>query len=101
LSGLRFVWDAPKAARNLRLHRVSFEEAKSIFDDPDVLIKPDIEHSILEERAQAVGISRRLRVLVVVVVDVEEDVVRIITARRATANEAAEYAKRKAQRRER
>jgi uncharacterized protein len=98
LSGLTFEWDDAKAASNLRKHRVSFQEAITIFDDPDVLIKPDIEHSIDESRAQAVGLSEKLRTLFVVFAEVEDDRFRIISARRATATEAAEYAKRKAQR---
>lgn len=98
MNGLRFEWDDVKAASNLRKHRISFDEAKTVFDDPDVLIKPDFEHSTTEDRAQALGMSVKLRILFVVFVEAQDDVFRIISARRATAGEAAEYGKRKAQR---
>ena len=84
----RVTWHAAKAASNLRKHRVSFEEAQSALYDPDVLIKPDLEHSETEERAQAVGLSTRLRILFVVFVEMDNDVIRIISARRATSRES-------------
>ncbi|HEV2296508.1 MAG TPA: BrnT family toxin [Tepidisphaeraceae bacterium] len=101
MSKLRIVWHSAKAAANLRKHRVSFDEAKTVLDDPDVLIKPDFEHSEHEDRAQAVGLSGRLRILFVVFVELERETIRLISARRATATEAATYAKQKEERHKR
>ncbi len=88
---LRVTWHSAKAASNLRKHRVSFEEARTVLADPDVLIKPDLEHSEIEDRAQAVGLSSKMRILFVVFVKVEDEVIRIISARRATSREAQSY----------
>ncbi len=95
------VWHSAKAASNLRKHRVSFDEARTVLDDPDVLIKPDFEHSESEDRAQAVGLSEKLRTLFVVFVDLEGETIRLISARRATTTEAAIYAKQKEERQKR
>lgn len=45
----RFEWDSHKAATNIRKHRVSFDEASTVFDDPSALIFPDEDHSDAEE----------------------------------------------------
>ena len=101
MSKLHVVWHSAKAASNLRKHRVSFDEAKTVLYDPDVLIKPDIEHAEIEDRAQAVGLSEKLRTLFVVFVDLEGETIRLISARRATTTEAATYAKQKEERQKR
>ena len=61
-----FDWDARKAARNLRKHGVSFEEAATVFADPDALEWEDLEHSQQESRFKRLGISGRGRVLILV-----------------------------------
>lgn len=92
MSDLRFDWHPAKAASNLRKHGVSFEEAKSVFADPNVLIKPDLDHSLIEDRAHAIGCSERGRLLFVVVVDMhDEEIIRIISARRPTKRETQAY----------
>jgi uncharacterized protein len=53
-----FEWDANKAATNLRKHGVSFEEAATVFSDPDALDGPDLKHSEQEERSLRLGRSR-------------------------------------------
>jgi len=54
---LEFEWDAHKAVENLKNHRVSFEEAKSVFNDPLLLTFPDPEHSDSEHRSINIGMS--------------------------------------------
>jgi uncharacterized DUF497 family protein len=90
-----FAWDARKAARNLRKHGVSFEEAATVFADPDSLEWEDLEHSHLENRFKRLGISSRGRILILVytywrLTDGKETL-RIITARRASPKEREAY----------
>ena len=87
---MKFEWDDAKAAINHRKHRVSFLEVATSFDDPLVIIFHDEEHSVAEDRWIAIGISDRGRLLVVSHA-YPEGRTRIISARRATANEATEY----------
>ncbi|HYF48353.1 MAG TPA: BrnT family toxin [Planctomycetota bacterium] len=85
-----FEWDAAKAAQNDRKHRVSFEEAATVFGDSLSLTIYDPEHSKDEDRFITIGLSDRQRLLVVVHSD-RNDVVRIISARRATNRERKQY----------
>ena len=84
-------WDRRKARTNLKKHGVSFEEARGLLDsDADCLEMYDEEHSMGEERFISVGPTRE-GILVVVWTQREDDVVRIISARRATAAEVASF----------
>ena len=95
MAGLRFDWDAAKARVNLRKHGVSFEEARTVFFDEHALFMDDPEHSEDEERFLLLGLSIRLRTLVVChCFRDQEDLIRIISARRANRNEQAEYNRR-------
>jgi uncharacterized DUF497 family protein len=85
---VRFTWDARKAAANLRKHGVSFPEAATAFDDELGAYYPDALH---EDRFILIGYSRRQRLLYVVHAEVRHDVIRIISARRATSHEKAHY----------
>ncbi len=87
---MEFEWDDAKAAINHRKHRVSFHEAATSFEDPLVIIFHDEEHSASEDRWIAIGISDRGRLLVVSHA-YPEGRMRIISARKATANEVREY----------
>ena len=87
---LEFEWDACKAVENLKNHRVSFEEAKSVFNDPLLLTFPDPEHSEHEYRSINIGISSHARVLLVVFTD-RRGKVRVISSRKATAKERKLY----------
>jgi uncharacterized protein len=81
---LRFEWDSNKAASNVRKHGVSFEEAETVFLDEDAVLIPDNEHSPEENRFLILGLSYRLRMLIVCHCYREsEEVIRIISARRA------------------
>jgi hypothetical protein len=89
---MKFDWDARKAAANRRKHGVSLEEASSVFFDPFAITVPDIEHSTERERRErTTGISTRLRVLVVVHVERIDDVIRIISARKASKAETHDH----------
>jgi uncharacterized protein len=85
---VRLTWDHGKAAANLRKHRVSFTEAATAFDDPLGAYYPDSLH---ENRFILIGYSRQQRLLYVVHAEVQQDVIRIISARRATRHEKAHY----------
>lgn len=89
---LRFEWDSNKNAINQKKHAVAFEEARTVFDDPDALVIDDPDHSEVEERFIILGFSRHANLLVVCHCYREsESVIRIISARRATVKEARQY----------
>ncbi len=89
---IRFEWDPSKAQVNLRKHKVSFEDARSVFSDERALLIDDPDHSELEDRFVLLGLSHSLRVLVVVhCYRAEGRVIRIISARKADADEQALY----------
>lgn len=89
---LRFEWDERKATTNRRKHGVSFEEARTVFLDEDALQIPDPEHSEDEDRFVILGVSSRLRVLVVCHCYRQDDeVIRIISARKADRGERRQY----------
>src|SRR5262245_25724499 len=89
---LRFEWDAHKAGANYRKHGVSFEEAETVFLDDDAVVIPDDEHSSEEDRFLILGLSYNLRMLIVCHCYRESnDVIRIISARKATKPERLQY----------
>lgn len=91
---LIFEWDTHKARKNLKKHRVSFEEAKTVFYDPLLLTYRDDWHSENEERYISIGYSSHQRTLLVVHTEQEtgqEILIRIISSRRATARERKTY----------
>lgn len=87
---LRFEWDDAKARANLAKHRVDFDEARQVFDDPFACSDPDTEHSQHERRFWTIGMSRRGRLLVVIHTD-RGDTIRIIGARAAMPGEREAY----------
>ena len=95
MSELLFEWDEVKAKENLRKHRVSFLEAKAIFNDPLLVSFPDDEHSAHEDRYISIGLSAIGRILLVVHTDRGYEgnalVIRIVSCRRATATERKVY----------
>jgi len=91
-----FVWDKEKAAANREKHDVAFEEAQTVFKDCHALRIYDPDHSDDEARFVLLGLSSKLRLLVVCHCYREDDEqIRIISARKATKKEAAVYEKRK------
>lgn len=92
MPAIRFEWDPAKARINLRKHGVSFEEAETVFYDEHALLLDDPDHSHGEDRFVLLGLSSRFRVLVVVHTYHEDDeVIRIISARKATRAEQNGY----------
>ena len=88
---IEFIWDDNKAEANLRKHRVSFEEAQTVFYDPNARMIFDPDHSE-EDRFIMLGFSSSFRVLVVIHCYREKDtVIRIISARKANKNEQRQY----------
>ena len=95
MNELRFEWDLAKAAANSRKHKVSFEEAKTVFDDERALLLDDPDHSATEDRFVLLGLSAMLRAVVVVHCYRENDeVIRLISARQATRAEQRQYEER-------
>jgi len=88
---MKFDWDADKAKANLDKHGISFEEACGVFYDPFAITVDDMEHSVAEVRKKTVGLSVRLRVLIVVHTDKIDDNIRIISARKASRQEVTDY----------
>ncbi len=92
MKAISFKWDTKKAKENIKKHSVSFEEASTVFSDPNARMIFDTEHSGDEERFIILGISSALRLLVVCHCYRENDmIIRIISARKATRKEQKQY----------
>jgi uncharacterized DUF497 family protein len=91
-----FSWDARKAVENLKKHGVSFEEAATVFADPDALEWEDLGHSSAEQRFKRLGFSVQGRALILVYTIRRlangKETIRVISARRASAKERKAYA---------
>ncbi len=95
MSGIRFEWDPAKAALNLRKHGVSFEDAETVFSDERGLLLDDPDHSETEDRVILLGLSAAWAVPVVVhCYRADDQVIRIISAPRATRQERDLYIRR-------
>jgi len=81
----RFEWDPKKAASNLKRHGISCEEAVGVFGDPLARIFDDEDFAVGERREIIIGHSTRNRLLLICFIE-REDVIRIISARKATRN---------------
>jgi hypothetical protein len=89
---IQFACDANKETLNQKKHQVSFEEAQTVFLDDNAQLIYDPEHSEDEDRFVLLGISMRLRMLVVCHCYRENDkIIRIISARKATRKEEKQY----------
>ena len=87
-----FEWDENKNRSNKKKHKISFEEAETVFYDDNARLIPDPDHSEDEDRFILLGLSNKVRMLVVVHTYRESDeTIRIISARKATRNEAKFY----------
>jgi len=88
----RFVWDEYKNEANTIKHKVSFDEATSVFDDENALYSDDEVHSQFEERFKVIGFSKRARMLMVChCYRNGGSFIRIISARKADKKERAQY----------
>ncbi|TES93531.1 MAG: BrnT family toxin [Candidatus Cloacimonadota bacterium] len=89
---ISFTWDSKKNLINKKKHGVSFEEAKTVFYDENALLIPDPEHSEEEDRFIILGMSSKLHILVVCHCYREDNnIIRIISARKANKNEQKQY----------
>jgi len=89
--GVRFVWDEAKNSRNRKAHGLSFEEASALFTRGNECLEIfDEAHSVEEDRFIAIGSIAR-GVVLVVYTEQEDDRIRIISARFATARETAMF----------
>ena len=92
MSALKFEWDERKATANLKKHGISFDEARTVFFDECAKLIDDPEHSDDEERFILMGLSSSLRVMVVChCYRSAGNVIRIISARKATSAESKFY----------
>jgi uncharacterized DUF497 family protein len=92
-----FAWDTQKAIVNFMKYGVSFEEAATIFSDPDGLDWEDVTHSTQEKRYKRLGVSTEGKILIVVytvrrLTDAKETI-RLISARRASRKERKAYSR--------
>ena len=90
---LTFEWDPRKDAANRKKHGVAFDEGSTVFGDPLAWLQPDHAHSEAEARFVLLGRSSRDRLLAVLFTDRGEELIRIISARSATARERRRYEK--------
>lgn len=92
MSALQFEWNARKATANAKKHGVSFEEARSVFYDERARLIDDPDHSEDEARFILLGLSSSLRLLLVChCYRSDDNVIRIISTRKATAGESKSY----------
>jgi len=87
-----FIWDEDKNRKNIFSHKISFEEAKTVFYDPNAKLIYDADHSMDEDRFIILGLSKLLNILVVCHCYKESNrIIRIISARKATPKERNQY----------
>ena len=92
MPGLEFEWDPRKDRANRRKYKVAFEEARSVFLDERAFVASDPDHSGDEDRFLIIGFSIRARLLLVCFCERRSgNVIRIISARKATRKEVAQY----------
>jgi uncharacterized DUF497 family protein len=92
MSALQFEWDEHKADTNAKKHGVTFEEARTVFFDEQARLIDDPDHSEDEERFVILGLSSTPRLLLVChCYRKAGNVIRIISARKATARESRSY----------
>ena len=93
LEGIIFIWDITKSERNEKKHSISFEEAATVITNPSTRYFEDDDHSDDEERFIAIGFSRNMKFLTVChcLRGVNKEIVRIISARKATKQEEKVY----------
>ena len=92
MNSLKFEWEPRKASANQKKHGISFDEAKSVFYDESARLISDPDHSDDEERFILLGVSHALRVILVChCYRSKGNVIRIISARKATPQESKVY----------
>ena len=92
MNDIKFEWDENKNLINQKKHKISFEEAKTVFYDIEAIVIDDPEHSEEEERFIILGLSKKANLLVVChCYRASDTIIRIISARKATVNETRQY----------
>ena len=92
MNSLKFEWEPRKASANLKKHGVSFEEAKSVFYDESARLISDPDHSDDADRFILLGVSYSLRMILVChCYRSKGNIIRIISARKATSQESKVY----------
>jgi len=91
MSSLNFEWDENKNIINQKKHNVSFDEAKTVFEDGFARLIPDPDHSVGEERFILMGLSAQFRLLIVCHCEKNSNTIRIISARKANNFEQKQY----------
>lgn len=93
IKAIQFEWDPAKARTNLRKHRVSFEEAATVFYDDRAILIADPDHSNVEDRFVLLGMSSTMARLLVVCHSyrAHERRIRLFSARKATNSESLQY----------
>ena len=93
---IRFEWDKTKSLENQKKHKISFEEAQTIFVDENALLIHDLDHSDEEDRFVLLGMSAKIKILAVCHCYREDDQkIRIISARKANRRERNSYFQRR------
>lgn len=89
---MKFEWDDNKAQLNIEKHQITFEEASTVFYDEEAILFDDPDHSDDEERFNLLGFSSGANLLIVChCVRGDNDIIRIISARKATKRESKQY----------
>ncbi len=92
MNGIAFEWDESKNKANLQKHGISFEEAESVFYDQYALLIADPDHSETEDRFLLMGLSAKLRLLLVChCFEVDDGLIRVISCRKASTQEMSLY----------
>lgn len=86
-----FIWNENKHVANIKKHGITFPEAATVFDDPNAVNTYDLEHSYNEDRFIVIGLSENRRLLMVCHCFRDGDLIRIISARKATKGEYKLY----------
>jgi uncharacterized protein len=89
MNGIRFVWDEVKAHQNRKKHEIAFEQAVEVFFDP--FFKLVDASAGTEARDAVIGMDTHWNLLFVVHISIEDDAIRVISARKATRNERQYY----------
>ena len=92
---LKFEWDSKKSSINLKKHKISFDEAQTVFKDHFAFIFDDELHSDDENREIIIGHSSKNRLLIVCFTEKTEYLIRIFSSRQATKKERRDYEKNK------
>ncbi len=88
---VKFKWDLQKEKINKLKHKIAFDEAASVFFDDKAIVEFDVDHSFSEERFKVIGFSMKANLLFVVFVEKDKNIIRIVSARKASSKERRKY----------